>query len=309
MLIKPKFWDQKNFSLISFVLMPLSFLTYIYNFTYKFYTKRKFKIKTICVGNIYVGGTGKTPLTIELFEILRGLNFKVVIIKKKYSEQKDEIYLLKKKGDLITNSSRSEALKLAEKKKYDIAICDDGLQEKSIKYDLKIVCFDKKNFLGNEKLLPAGPLRQSIDSIKDSNFIFFNGPHKLNLKFNQRIKNLNKNLAVFESNPELKNFKKDIKNKKFLIFSGIGNPQNFLFLLKQNNFKIYDNYTFPDHYDYSIEDLEKLRKIAKINNLKLLTTEKDYLRIKFFKKDISHVKIRLTIKDKNKLIKYLKKEL
>jgi len=307
MLKKPKFWDQKKNSWISFVLLPLSIVTYLNNFISKFYSKKVFKIKTICVGNIYVGGTGKTPLAIELFKISNNLNLKTVIIKKKYLSHQDEINLLKTKVNLITNFSRSKALKIAEKKKYDVAIFDDGLQDKHIKYDLKIVCFDKKNFLGNEKLIPAGPLRQSIESIKDCNYVFFNGPYPLNLRFKQKIKKLSKKIIIFESLPKLINSNENIKKKRYLLFSGIGNPKNFLFFLKKKNYNILNYITFPDHYDYSMKDLNKLRSIAKNSKTKLLTTEKDYLRIKFYKKDISYVKIQLDIKNKNKLIKNLKK--
>ena len=85
--------------------------------------------------------------------------FKTVFIKKNYISQKDEINLLKKNGHVITTNSRINSLELAEKKKYDFAILDDGLQQKNIKYDLKIVCFNSSEFIGNGFVLPAGPLR------------------------------------------------------------------------------------------------------------------------------------------------------
>ena len=92
-LKKPKFWLKKN--LISYIIFPLSIITYANNFIKKFVNKKKFKIKTICVGNIYVGGTGKTSLSIKINQILKK-KFKTVFIKKNYSNQIDEINLLKK---------------------------------------------------------------------------------------------------------------------------------------------------------------------------------------------------------------------
>ena len=78
-LIKPKFWDTKNF--ISFILYPLSAITYLINIIKKLSNKKKFEIKTICIGNIYVGGTAKTPLTIKISQILSKLNIKNATIK------------------------------------------------------------------------------------------------------------------------------------------------------------------------------------------------------------------------------------
>ena len=97
-LIKPKFWETKNF--ISFILYPLSAITYLINIIKKFSIKKNFEIKTICIGNIFVGGTGKTSLAIEINQLLRK-KFKTVFIKKNYENQLDEINLLNNKGKLF----------------------------------------------------------------------------------------------------------------------------------------------------------------------------------------------------------------
>jgi tetraacyldisaccharide 4'-kinase len=107
-LIKPKFWLERN--LLSYILYPFSIITYLINLLKKNYIKKKFKIKIICIGNIFVGGTGKTSLSIELSEILKK-KYKVVFIKKNYKNQKDEINLLKKKGSVISNINRLKYLK------------------------------------------------------------------------------------------------------------------------------------------------------------------------------------------------------
>ena len=126
-LIKPKFWETKNF--ISFILYPLSSITYLINITKKFSDKKNFKIKTICIGNIFVGGTGKTSLAIEINQLLKK-KFKTVFIKKNYENQLDEINLLNNKGNIVTSTTRENALLAAVKKKYQLAIIDDGLQQK-----------------------------------------------------------------------------------------------------------------------------------------------------------------------------------
>ena len=112
-LIKPKFWETKNF--ISLILYPLSIITYLINISKKFSFKKNFKIKTICIGNIFIGGTGKTSLAIEINELLRK-KFKTIFIKKYYENQLDEINLLNNRGKIISSINREDALLTASKK-------------------------------------------------------------------------------------------------------------------------------------------------------------------------------------------------
>ena len=111
---RPLFWNSIN--LISILLYPLSLVTFFINILKKTSYKKEFKIKTICIGNLYVGGTGKTPLSIMINKILRK-NYKTVFIKKKYYDQIDEQRILKLNGNLICKSNRKEALEIASKKK------------------------------------------------------------------------------------------------------------------------------------------------------------------------------------------------
>jgi len=126
---RPIYLDTVN--LISIILLPLTFFTFLFNNLKKLSPKVKFKVKTICVGNIYLGGTGKTPLVIKINSILKK-KYKTTIIKKNYVDQKDEQKILKKNGNLLCFKNRDIAIKTAENKNFDIAICDDGLQEKKI---------------------------------------------------------------------------------------------------------------------------------------------------------------------------------
>lgn len=306
MLFKPNFWDQKYSSLLSVLLYPLTIFIFLRNFFSKFIKKKKYKIKLICIGNIYLGGTGKTPLTIKIFKILNNLNIKTVILKKFYSNHIDEQKLLKLYGPLITLKSRSKIIKKSEKMKFKIGIFDDGLQEKGINFDLKIVCFDKKNFLGNGNLIPSGPLRESINSIKDNDIIFFNGFGKIKTEHKTLLKKINKKIKIFETVPFIKNINEINLKNNYLVFCGIGNPENFRLLLKKNKIKIFKFLDFPDHYSYSKSDMKFIHKTAKEFNLKILTTEKDYFRIKN-KKNIKPIKIELLIKNENKFVNELKK--
>ena len=308
MLNKPKFWDRKHESFYSLIFLPLTILLILINWLSHFVNKKKFKIKTICVGNIYIGGTGKTPLTIEIFKILKALKQKSVIIKKYYKNQKDEQKLLSKIGPIISRNSRIDSLTLAEKQGYKMAVIDDGLQDKKIDYDLKIVCFDKEVFLGNGKLLPAGPLRENLNSLKNYDVVFFNGVNNLKKEDRDEIKKINNNIEIFETHQKLLNIKKIKKNKNYLVFSGIGNPSNFKSLLLKNKIKVKKTLVYPDHYNYSLNDLKFIENLAKKLKLKIITTEKDYLRINNFeKKNIEFIKMKLEIKRKKSLMQLIKK--
>ena len=174
-IYKPIFWSKKNF--LSIILYPLTFITFTINLIKNLSNKKKYNLKTICIGNIYLGGTGKTPLSIEVNKILTK-KYKTVFIKKKYKNQIDEKILLESNGKLICNNDRGIALKIAKNQKYEICIIDDGLQEKTIKYDLSIACFNSTSGIGNGFLLPAGPLRENISNVKKYDAIFLNGEKK-----------------------------------------------------------------------------------------------------------------------------------
>ena len=245
-LVKPKFWEIKNY--ISFLLYPLSSITYLFNILKIFSIKKKYKIKTICIGNIFVGGTGKTSLAIEINELLKK-EFKTVFIKKNYKNQLDEINLLNKKGKIISSSDREDALSAASKKRYQVAILDDGLQQKNINYNLKIVCFNSEYAVGNEYMLPAGPLRENLDALKNYNLIFLNGERK-NKKFLTKLKSINKNFKIFEGKYKPLNLKKFNLKKKYLMFCGIGNPHEFENTLIKYKFNICKKIIFPDHHKF-----------------------------------------------------------
>ena len=302
-LKKPNFWNKKN--LITYTFLPFTIITHLINLFKNFSNKKKFKIKTICIGNIFIGGTGKTSLSILINQILNK-KFKTVFIKKNYISQKDEINLLKRNGDIITTSSRIESLKLAEKRKYDFAILDDGLQQKNIEYDLKIACFNSSEFIGNGFVLPAGPLRENIKEIKNYDIIFLNGSIKSSKKIYKKIKELNKNIEILEGEYIPQNINTFNKKKNYLMFCGIGNPKEFENTLLKHKFKLKEKFIFADHHKFSNEEIILLKKIAQKNKLEIITTEKDYLRLNLKqKKNIKFLKINLKVNKLNKLKKKL----
>ena len=131
-----------------------------------------FNIPIICVGNIYVGGTGKTPLSIYIAKELQELGFKSAIVKKFYDQHKDEHDLIKNYFDnLILHKDRQKAINIAIKNNFNLVILDDGFQDYKIKKNLNIICFNNPQLVGNGFLIPAGPLRESLDSLINAQIV------------------------------------------------------------------------------------------------------------------------------------------
>ena len=305
MIRKPLFWN--NINLISLSLIPISIITLIVNFFKNLFLKKKYKIKTICVGNIYIGGTGKTSLCIEINNILKK-KFRTVFIKKKYSDQFDEKQLLTSQGAFLSHTDRKISLRKVENlKKFNLAILDDGLQEKTISYDISIACFNSSYGVGNGLLLPAGPLRENLSVLKNYSAIFLNG-EKNNKKLFSMLKKYNNH--IFRSNYLPTNIKKLNRKKKYLYFCGIGNPEEFEYTLKKYNFKIAKKFIYPDHYNFENQEIDKIKQIAYSEKLKIITTEKDYKRLsKRNKKNIEHLKIKINIKNLSEFRKFLEERL
>ena len=308
-LKKPSFWDLQKPNFLSYLLIPFSLPIIIRNFLFQFLKKEKSsKIKTICVGNIYLGGTGKTPLTIKISEILNQLNIKVATVKKNYSNQKDEQLLLKQKTSLIIADSRKSAIYQGINQNYEVLVFDDGLQETKIDFDIKLVCFKSKNWIGNGQLLPAGPMREKVSSLKRFDAVFLNGSSNDFEKIENQIRNVNLDIKIFKTFYKILNIKKYNLESKYLIFSGIGNPSDFKDILLENKFDVVREIVFPDHYDYNLNDFKKIQSIASDEKLKILTTEKDFMKIpEQFKKDIDFLAIELVIQDEKKVIELLTK--
>ena len=289
-LKKPKFWDYNKPNLLSNFLYPISKIIEILTI-FKFKKKVKIEnVKTICIGNIYLGGTGKTSLAIKLKELFDKHNINSCFIKKDYSDQIDEQKLLSKFGEVFVNKSRIKALKKAASANYKVAIFDDGLQDKSIKYDLSFVCFNKTNLIGNGRMIPAGPLREGLDNIKIYKNIFLIGNNENTQTFKDQINNKYGSLKFFDCRYIFKNLNNFNDKEKYVVFSGIGNFGTLKDMLKQTKMNLVEFFEFPDHYNFSKNDIGKIFKIAEEKKAKVITTEKDFLRLdeKIQKKNWMH---------------------
>ena len=300
-LNKPKYWDKK-IGIISILLFPITIIVLIANFfKKKLIIAKKFNIPIICIGNIYVGGTGKTPTSIFLGNELKKLGRNPAILRKFYDAHADEYNLIKKYfNNLILNKSRLEGIK-SEMHNFDSIILDDGFQDYTIKKNLNIICFNQNQMIGNGMVLPSGPLRESIYSLKKANIILINGERNIN--FEDKIFKINKNLEFFYSTYKPINLG-EFKNKKLLAIAGIGNPENFFNLIENNDLRIDEKIIFPDHYKISKTEMQKILKKAEVKNYQIIMTEKDFFKIEKYKlKNIKYLKILLEINEREKFLK------
>ena len=321
----PSFWKKKNNlieKIIILFLLPFSLLYFLISkIVIKIKKTKKVGVPVICVGNINTGGSGKTPLVIYLTNLLKKKKVNAHIVSrgylgklhgpiqvdiKKHSSKDvgDEALLLAKETTTWVSKNKFEGALMAVLHGADIIILDDGLQNYSLHQDLKIIVVDGEFGFGNELPLPAGPLRESINSgIKKSDILILFNKDKNNIE--KIIKN---KITIIHGTSKIKNFS-NLKNKKIIGFSGMGRPDKFYSSLKEKKLNILKFYSYPDHYSYNKKKINSLINYAKKNNAVLVSTLKDKQRINFDqRKKISFLDLEIEIKKEKSIINFLKKK-
>jgi tetraacyldisaccharide 4'-kinase len=272
--------------------------------------------KIISVGNITVGGTGKTPLVLFLTRVLRERGLHVGIISRGYRRKSsgivvvsdgkrilvspqvagDEPYLLAQKtgAPVVVNSNRVSAGQEAiDRFGCQILIMDDGFQHRGLYRDLDIVVLDASNPWGNGRLLPAGPLREPLSAFKRADAFVFSRTDEANSLI-QTIEKINQysDKPIFHSVHQPRQWislsgkekvpLKVLKGKRVLAFTGIGNPGSFFKTLNKIDIIIADQIVFPDHYWYNEINWKRiLKKAEDLHAEAIVTTEKDGIRFSF----------------------------
>tara|TARA_B100000963_G_scaffold192203_1_gene167284 strand:- start:9445 stop:10386 length:942 start_codon:yes stop_codon:yes gene_type:complete len=293
-LRKPIFWD-KELGLTAILLYPITLIMlFLINLRKEFIKSKKFEIPIICVGNIYIGGTGKTPTSLYLANELLKSKKNPLILRKYYSNHSDEYNLIKNNfKNLAVCKDRVKFLNEMNKSSFDTVILDDGFQDLRIKKDINIICFNQNQLIGNGLTLPSGPLREKLSSLKNADVIIING--KKDKKFEEKLIKINEKLEIFYSCYKPINLDQ-FKNTKLMALAGIGNPENFFRLLEENNLEIGKKISLPDHYKFSKNEIEKLIDEAESKNYKIIMTEKDFYKINHFNfKKINYLKVLLKI--------------
>ena len=230
----------------------------------------KSRRKIICVGNILAGGVGKTPV---VRAIANRYGAPVVMRGYKKSDQTgnvgDEAMMLARTGLAVhVGDRRSNIILLNKQSDKTPIVMDDGLQNPTIKKDVSLVVFDEGLGYGNGFLLPAGPLREPRRAINRADAIIVIKNKNIKKKFSLPV-----GIPLFYA--ENKTISPYDENQKVVAFAGIGYPRKFFGALKN----VVATRAFPDHWDYTDDDLNKLFALAKKHKAKLITTEKDWVRL------------------------------
>ena len=294
MYFSTKFWYKTDLKskVISLILYPFSLIWILVDILKrKFSNPYKSKIKIICIGNLNVGGTGKTPLCICVFRYLKALGYNPIFLTSGYKGEMpgptqvkqnnrnfyygDEPLILSKIGPTIISKNRYKGIKFIENhpNKFDIVLMDDGLQNYQIHKNLNILAVDRKFLFGNQLCLPAGPLRQTLTSCIDliDCIVTTGNKHQKQMEINFSRKIFNSYISYSK---KILSYK-----KKYIAFSGLANNEKFFDTLKLANLNIFKTIDFPDHYIYSTEIVKGLVNKALKENCQLITTEKDIVKI------------------------------
>ena len=288
---------------------------------------KKLPVKVISVGNISLGGTGKTPAIIFFANHLIKNGKKIGIVSRGYGRKNNDIKILinadnnsnpEDYGDepiFLSNALRNvpiavgknkfnAALQLIEKNKVDVLLFDDGFQTRKIYRDLDIVLLNAFNGIKEYKMFPLGMLREPVKCIARADFVIFTKDNLINPKSEVSHligKYINDNafysdykLEKIFSESSKDNFNKD----KVIAVSGVGDPRSFESSLLKENVSILYHFKFRDHHNYDQADVNNIVKASKtMNALSIVTTEKDYVKLK--KLDTSKINLKLFIVKSN----------
>lgn len=320
MIKSPNFWYQKR-GLLSYVLWPLGVL---YGVATAFRLKKlkgtlRAKCPVICVGNINVGGTGKTPTTIALVERLQARGHTIVVISRGYRGSEtgpvlvnpmqhtakqvgDEPLLISAFCAVVVARDRRAALKLAEEQVPDVILMDDGFQSPLIHKDLSIVVVNAALGFGNGFCIPAGPLREPVNGGLQRSDIFLSiGPEDSQKIFQSQ---LTKTFDETHVTGEIKPLHTGMhwEGLDVFAFAGIAHPLNFLTTLKRLGANIRGHEALSDHEPLSPALMKRLASKAAKMNAQMVCTEKDAARLPMeYRKQVLALPVRLEISDWSKI--------
>jgi len=285
-----KLWWKRIPDSIVLINFFFDFLISIKNLFIKKYQSR---LKIICVGNFTLGGSGKTPMTRFLREILTKKGYKCAVLLRGYkgkfkgpiivdinthlsSEVGDEALLHAKDGLTIVSKNRVKGCKYIEKLDIDLIILDDGFQNPSLIKDYNLIVVSSNQGIGNKLIFPLGPLRESIkysrekvnmiikllSSEQDHHSLLYVHKYFSKIIDGEYLTKINENLS-----------------ENVVVYTGIADPNKLISSIKNNNKKVISSFILRDHQEISESLAEKILIKSKENNADIITTEKDIVRL------------------------------
>ncbi len=294
-----------------------------------FFTQETVDAKVISVGNLTVGGSGKTPTVVYVTNLLKKHNIKVGVLSRGYGRDSKGFQLISDGTDLLlsVNNSGDEivqvaveckvpaavsekrvvgAKKLIEKTGVNVIVLDDAYQHRWIARDLNILVFDQRFLMKRDsieqKTLPLGRMREPFSAIDRADIVL------VNRKFNEKrelpieIKNLMANKKVFSGYYTSTGFVdvktgqlyslQEFEGQKSLVVCGIARPFSFLKVLEDNKIDIKNRILFKDHKEYNEKEVQDIRKaFYDTNSQSVITTEKDYVKLREFANELDDIDI------------------
>jgi len=293
----PAFWANR--SLLSNLLLPVGELVgMLASLRAAFAHPKQIAIPVICVGNLVVGGAGKTPIVLSLARLLKERGVKAHFLSRGYGgrlkgphrvnknadraeDVGDEPLLLAGVAPTWVSLDRASGGHLAELSGAEVVLMDDGFQNFSMAKDLSILVIDSDYGFGNQRVMPAGPLRETVSrGCRRADLVVLLGGD------NQDIRSkLPSGMPVLTCHLAVQKEFKGLQGKSVLAFAGIGRPEKFFSTLETLNCDVIRSISFPDHYAYTEEEIHDLQMEAESVSAVLVTTEKDKVRLPYSLQD------------------------
>jgi tetraacyldisaccharide 4'-kinase len=293
------------------------------------FNEKKVNAKVVSVGNLTVGGSGKTPMVIYLANLLKGDERKVGVLSRGYGRKTkgyllvskpgkilvkvdecgDEIYHTAKVCDVAAAVSENRvdgAENLINDTNVDTILLDDAFQHRWIARNVNLLIFEQQ-FLLNKKMfarcmLPTGNMREPLSSIKRADAIIINRKFSEQKEIPEDFKVHFKDKIIFAAHYNMISFvdvkklteysMEEFKGQQSLVVSGIANPYSFINALKQTNVNTTNQMIFRDHKDYTQKEIQEIRKeFYSTNAYSVVTTEKDAVKLSKFSKELDDIDI------------------
>jgi tetraacyldisaccharide 4'-kinase len=253
-------------------------------------------VPVICLGNLTVGGAGKTPAALAVAHLLLAARERPFFLSRGYggklagpvrvdpsfhrsADVGDEPLMLARLAPTIVARDRVAGARAARSGGASVIVMDDGFQNPSLSKDLAILVVDGRRGIGNGRVIPAGPLRAplEIQIARAQAIVVVGSPDGA-----AKILNIARRygVTVFHGRLEAdRNSLTALGKRKVLAFAGIGNPEKFFATLTEAGIDVADRSSFPDHHRYTAAEAQGLIARAQAENLVLITTEKDHVRL------------------------------